>query len=149
MTEKKRRKPADSRRDFTIRVLVTKEERAKMGEVAEKFGLSISSWLRTVGMRSLKEEVEDETSDAIEEAPTAMDLYDPASTEDMADLAKDLLEKVVVIRTADPKEWEKKFELTQITPVKWIVRNKKTKKWWTTFGPRHDVERRLEKLVAT
>jgi len=46
-----RRKPASERREISIRVLVTDEENRAFKAAAKKAGLTVSSWLRSLGLR--------------------------------------------------------------------------------------------------
>ncbi|MGO8993846.1 MAG: plasmid mobilization protein [Polyangiaceae bacterium] len=57
MVEKriKRRKPADARRETTVKVLVTSEEHETLQEAAQRAGLSVSTWLRLAGMKAAAE----------------------------------------------------------------------------------------------
>ena len=50
-TEKKRRKPAESRKDDSIRIRVSEAQKAKLVSAAERAGLGVSSWLLSIGLR--------------------------------------------------------------------------------------------------
>lgn len=54
MTERriKRRKTADARREAVVKVLVTDEERVSLQHGAEKAGVSLSTWMRLVGLKA-------------------------------------------------------------------------------------------------
>ena len=48
---KTRRKPDEERREISIRVLVTEEEDQAFKAAARRAGLTVSSWLRSLGIR--------------------------------------------------------------------------------------------------
>ena len=47
----KRRKPKAQRKEDSIRIRVTQEQKRTLTAAAERAGLDVSSWLRTVGLR--------------------------------------------------------------------------------------------------
>jgi hypothetical protein len=51
MASKKRRKPAALRKEDQIRVLVSIDEKRRIERAAQKAGLGVASWLRSVGLR--------------------------------------------------------------------------------------------------
>ena len=51
----KRRKPDAARKDESIRILVTAEQKATLAAAAERAGLDLSSWLRSIGLREAVE----------------------------------------------------------------------------------------------
>lgn len=48
---KTRRKPDEDRREISIRVLVTEDEDQAFKAAAKRAGLTVSSWLRSLGIR--------------------------------------------------------------------------------------------------
>ena len=48
------RKPKGQRKELTIRLRVTSEQRRLMLEAAEQTGLDLSAWLRTLGVREAR-----------------------------------------------------------------------------------------------
>ncbi len=50
----KRRKPAKARKDDQIRIRVTEEQKRAFTDAAERAGLDVSSWLRSLGMREVQ-----------------------------------------------------------------------------------------------
>lgn len=48
---KQRRKPDEERREISIRVLVTEDEDRAFKSAAKRAGLTVSSWLRSLGIR--------------------------------------------------------------------------------------------------
>jgi len=53
--KKVHRKPDDERREDLIKVLVTSNERAALQDAADAAGMTISTWLRYVGIRAAKD----------------------------------------------------------------------------------------------
>lgn len=49
----KRRKPKDERKETSIRIRVTFEQKATMDEFARKAGLDTSGWMRFLAMREI------------------------------------------------------------------------------------------------
>lgn len=49
----KRRKPKAQRKEESIRVRVTEEQKRLLMERADKAGLDVSAWLRAIGLREL------------------------------------------------------------------------------------------------
>jgi uncharacterized protein (DUF1778 family) len=47
----KRRKPKALRKEGSIRIRVTEDQKRVLTEAAERAGLDVSSWLRALGMR--------------------------------------------------------------------------------------------------
>ncbi|HVZ75606.1 MAG TPA: hypothetical protein VHJ20_24705 [Polyangia bacterium] len=52
--EPARRKPDGERRDALIKVLATPDERDAFQKAADGAGLSLSTWLRTVGIKAAR-----------------------------------------------------------------------------------------------
>jgi antitoxin component of RelBE/YafQ-DinJ toxin-antitoxin module len=50
-----RRKPASGRKDEFIKIRVTTEQKERFTAAAERAGLDVSAWLRTVGLRAAQE----------------------------------------------------------------------------------------------
>jgi hypothetical protein len=48
----KRRKRADARRETVVKVLVTEDEHGVLQAGAERAGVSLSTWLRLVGLKA-------------------------------------------------------------------------------------------------
>ncbi len=48
---KSRRKPDEERREISVRVLVTEDEERAFKAAAKRAGLTVSSWLRSLGVR--------------------------------------------------------------------------------------------------
>lgn len=53
----KRRKPKSDRREATILIRVTKEQKATLTEAAKKAGLDLSGWVRSLALREAGSEV--------------------------------------------------------------------------------------------
>jgi uncharacterized protein (DUF1778 family) len=53
---KKRRKPARERKEELIPIRVTREQRQRLKEAADRSGLDLSSWLRMVGLKAANEQ---------------------------------------------------------------------------------------------
>ena len=53
-TSRRRRKPRDERKDFDIRLRVTKDEKAAFTEAARLDGRDLSGWLRFVAAKAAK-----------------------------------------------------------------------------------------------
>lgn len=51
MTEKKRRKLEELRKDEIVKVRVTAEQKRLFADAAERAGLDVSGWLRSLGIR--------------------------------------------------------------------------------------------------
>jgi hypothetical protein len=51
----RRRKTADARRESVVKVLVTGDEHTALQEASERAGVSLSTWLRLVGMKAAAE----------------------------------------------------------------------------------------------
>ncbi len=51
MARVKRRKSKEERKDATIPVRCTQEQKEALGAAAARAGLDLSSWLRSLGMR--------------------------------------------------------------------------------------------------
>ena len=49
--ETKRRKPKAQRKDYSIRIRVTAQQKRTLEEAAQQAGLEVSSWLRALGLR--------------------------------------------------------------------------------------------------
>jgi mobilization protein NikA len=47
----KRRKPKAKRKEDQIRVLVTEREKAQLVQAADRIGLPVASWLRSIGLQ--------------------------------------------------------------------------------------------------
>jgi len=47
----KRRKPKAQRKEDSIRIRVTTQQKRTLEEAAQKAGLDVSSWLRSLGLR--------------------------------------------------------------------------------------------------
>jgi uncharacterized protein (DUF1778 family) len=54
-SEKARRKPDDVRKEDSIRLRCTAEQKRILMEAAEKAGLDVSSWLRMIGIERARE----------------------------------------------------------------------------------------------
>jgi len=52
----RRRKVKAMRKDDQIRVLVTGSEKAELTEAANRAGLAVASWLRSVGLQAARRE---------------------------------------------------------------------------------------------
>jgi hypothetical protein len=52
MLTHKRRKPAAERKEDQIRVLVSATEKRVLERAAQKVGLPVASWLRSVGLKA-------------------------------------------------------------------------------------------------
>jgi uncharacterized protein (DUF1778 family) len=50
----KRRKPKAQRKEASIRVRVTEEQKRELAERAALEGLDVSAWLRALGLRALQ-----------------------------------------------------------------------------------------------
>jgi hypothetical protein len=50
----KRRKPKAMRKDDQVRVLVSESEKAELTEAANRAGLAVASWLRSVGLQAAR-----------------------------------------------------------------------------------------------
>ncbi len=50
-----RRKPPKARKENQIRVRVTAQQKKTMAAAAERAGLELSTWLRTVGLRAAEQ----------------------------------------------------------------------------------------------
>jgi uncharacterized protein (DUF1778 family) len=48
----KRRKPKAQRKEATIQIRLTVEQKRSLVDAAEKAGLDVSSWLRTLGLQA-------------------------------------------------------------------------------------------------
>ncbi len=51
---KKRRKPADLRKEEIVRIRLTAEQKKALSEAATKMGLGLSSWLLNLGLREVQ-----------------------------------------------------------------------------------------------
>lgn len=51
---KKRRKPAELRKDEVIRVRVSAEQKKALTDAATSVGLGVSSWLLSLGLREVQ-----------------------------------------------------------------------------------------------
>jgi uncharacterized protein (DUF1778 family) len=51
--EPKRRKPKTQRKEESIRIRVTAQQKRLLEEAAQKAGLDVSSWLRSLGLRAV------------------------------------------------------------------------------------------------
>ena len=47
----KRRKPKGERKESSVRIRLTDEQKARLTEAASKAGLDLSGWLRSIGLR--------------------------------------------------------------------------------------------------
>jgi uncharacterized protein (DUF1778 family) len=54
-TKIKRRKPAISRKEETIKVRSTRAEKSALQEAARKAGLDLSAWIRMVALKAAEE----------------------------------------------------------------------------------------------
>jgi len=52
----KRRKAKNLRKEDSIRIRVSEEQKRVLSEAAERAGLDVSSWLRNLGMRAARAE---------------------------------------------------------------------------------------------
>ena len=52
----KRRKAKNLRKEDSIRIRVSEEQKRVLSEAAERAGLDVSSWLRNLGMRAARDE---------------------------------------------------------------------------------------------
>ncbi len=48
----KRRKPKAARKENQIRIRLTHQQKEKLVRAAERAGLDVSSWLRTIGLQA-------------------------------------------------------------------------------------------------
>jgi uncharacterized protein (DUF1778 family) len=51
-----RRKPSNQLKDNQVRIRLTREQKQKLVFAAQRAGLDVSSWLRTVGLQAADEE---------------------------------------------------------------------------------------------
>jgi uncharacterized protein (DUF1778 family) len=54
MAQKKTRKPKALRKEDSIRIRVTEEQKEGLTEAATRAGLGVSSWLLMLGLREMK-----------------------------------------------------------------------------------------------
>ena len=52
--QKKHRKPRTQRKEQSIRVRVTAQQKRALAERAQREGLDVSAWLRAVGLREVE-----------------------------------------------------------------------------------------------
>ena len=48
------RKPPEERKELSVRIRLTEEQKATLSETAKRAGLDLSGWLRMLGLREAK-----------------------------------------------------------------------------------------------
>lgn len=60
--EIKRRKPKTQRKEESVRIRVTAQQKRILEEAAQRAGLDVSSWLRSLGLREVEKLKADEST---------------------------------------------------------------------------------------